>query len=337
MRKIHLFILALATLVSCSNDELTDVSNQVNEDLTTRSAADKIFSVQQITTNTFETAYTQNYLCTDGDGNLYFFDNSYSSDVTIKKYDPSTDETSLVVTIPNYGTTDVRSICIDNQKNIYYTNGQVLLKILADNKGIVDLSSKLPLEFDYHVIYGLCAADNGNVFVSMENDLYIPEIDGWKQQQTLFRISANGNVSEILNNIGEDNFYLKGGGIVKPKGAFVYAVQGFGSANKYVKAGTTNGTYEGFTTRNDVQSITAALAKANPYALSGYDIIQLRPNAASDLVIGTIPNFISNGQGTFLELAKPTYFCANADATIFYVVAAAKNSYTSNLYKVTLN
>lgn len=338
MKKIYLLILVLTTLAGCSSDDLTDTSPDGG--ITTRNAIDKIFTVKQIASNVYETAYTNNYMCTDADGDVYFIEQPDYNTVLLKKYDSQTNEVSthiVVPTSPNWHS-DLHAICIDNQKNIYYTNGHQLLKILANNGGIVDLTARLLAQSEYYMIYGLCAADNGNVFLTLDDSYSVAKTGEWKQQQKLLKIAANGKFSEVINNIEAENFYFKGGGIVKPIGAFVYAVQGFGSTREYVKASTTSDAYESFTTRTTVQSITAALSKANPYALSGFDIIQLRPGTASDLLIGTIPNYLSDGQGGFLELEKPTYFCSNSDATVFYVVARIKgNDYKTKLFKVTFD
>lgn len=338
MKKIYLLALILTALAGCSSDDSMDTLS--TDGITTRSALDKIFTVKQIASDVYETAYTNNYMCTDSDGNLYFIEEPDYNTVLIKKYDLQTDEVSTHTIVPTnpYWYSDLSAICIDNQNNIYYTNGKTLLKIIANNGGIVDFTSRLSAQSEYYVIYGLCAADNGNVFVTLDDSYSVVETGEWKQQQKLLKIAANGKVSEVINNIDEENFYFKGGGVVKPSGAFVYLVQGFGSTQKYVKASTTSDAYESLETRTVVQSITAALSKANPYALSGYDIIQLRSSAASDLLIGTIPNYLSDGQGGFVQLAKPTYFCANKDATVFYVLARAQgNDYKAKVFKLTLD
>lgn len=337
MKKIYFLILVLTAFVGCSNDD--SIMTSSGDNVSTRSATDKIFTVKQIASNVYQTGYTQNYMCTDGDGNLYFVDEPDNNTVLIKKYDPSTDEVSTQAVVPTDGSfySDLRAICVDNLMNIYYTDGERLLKIIANNGGIVDLTSRFSIQSEYHIFYGLCAASNGNVFVTLDDSYWNPDVESWIQQQKLMKISSNGKITEVIKNIEDDNFYFKGGGVVKPSGTFVYVVQGFGSQN-YVKASTTDGTYEGFTTRSNVQSITAALSKAKPYALRDYDIIQLRPDAASDLLVGTIPNYLSDGQGGFIELAKPSYFCSNADATVFYVLANTKNDYYNTiLYKVSFD
>lgn len=335
MRKISFIIVLLVMLASCSNDELVSADPQSeDQEMEMKSAADKIFTVTPVASDVYSSYYTRNSFCTDMSGNLYYFDSSdYYNYTIIKKYDVQTGETTTLASMQQNGYTDGKSICVDNQGNIYYTDLGKLYKIAADGSSITDLTSRFTGDFKCYAFYGLCAADNGNVFISADCDGITQDGNWIASGQTILRLSAQGKVALVNKGFDYSDISVKGGGLIKPKGAFVMVTEDV----KYLKAGTTGNTLEYHSLRNNVHSPAAALNKANPYAVRGNDIVQVRPNAATDLLVGTIPSMIADGQGGFITLGEPRFMCVDPDAKVFYIMVETDEYSKSDVYKLTLD
>lgn len=330
-KKCLIYFLSMAAFVatSCTSDQFSDISvaetNAASQDV--KSAADKVFKMEYVASGALANYYGTNSMCTDSFGNLYFLSiNSYFEPLNIKvnKYDITTGQTSVLFelgSLSHPAFCDTQSICIDNEQNLYYADLFYIYKINLREGSIVNLTSRFPAQ---HNFTGLCAADNGNVFVNSWGSLY--------------RITAQGNVTEI--NHGNMDY----SNIFKSSGAFVYGFPSmitFESSNPFFKASTTNGTVETYNDyRIPIQSLTAALNNSNAYALSGNTIMELRPNLAKDLLVGTIPDYIINKDGSLKKLGHPSWIIANANASIFYIYFYNQDGTTgvteNDIYKLTL-
>lgn len=196
---------------------------------------------------------------------------------------------------------------------VYYDDSVYLMNI-------IDLTPSFPSDV---VFLSLTAADNGNVFVTT-GKAADGEYGDTFPNHTLYRISAAGRPTEIVTinapvaatlvtDWGPWAYYeaipqIEYPNILsKSNGATLYGLDANGNGYK-IFSGT--GVVEFFTPRVPVKCLTAALGTNNPYALSGNTIVELRPNMAKDIEIGTIPADIAQNAYTLR---------VNADATAFYV------------------
>jgi hypothetical protein len=75
---------------------------------------------------------------------------------------------------------------------------------------------------------------------------------------------------------------------------------------------------------------TTGVGQTNLFALNGYQIVKVRPNMASDLVIGTIPSLYKDTSNVFVQMPQPQELYVTSDATVFYV------STWDQMFKLTL-
>lgn len=319
-----LFAVGVSILTGCSNDDgvMNDTLSE-GVDVGVRSALDKVFTVEKVADNLW-LSDGNGGLCTDLDGNMYF-----SKGLDLMKYNLQTKEITVAFRLPNYPS----SFCVDYQNNLYYTDYRLLYKISAVDGSITELTSRIPLPVwsTELAIRNMCVAENGNVFfgVSLENSIEAAN------SERVYKITPQGNITEIaaFSPYQYDAFVdLKATNLIKSKGSYVYVVQP--GSSSYLKINTTNRVIESISANSKVEMIAAALGKDNPYALRGHDIVRLRPTQNSDLLIGTIPSYITVN-GNLLVMKQPEALCMNADATVFYVVIY--DSHPQNIcYKLTL-
>ena len=235
---------------------------------------------------------------------------------------------------PTYG------FCVDLNHNAYYITSNNLLVKEGRVGPCQDLTNKFP---ENTVFLGITTAQvNSNVFVTTAQG------DGsgnfWKSYdtQTLYRISANGTVTKISEKIYAplvpnaplvESYYTSirsfkmftyTSVLSKAKGAIAYGMDADGN---YFKVNTVNGEVNYYIPRQSLQFLTAGTEIANPIALSGRKILQIRPNLNKDLVLGVLPSAIP-------EDARVLNFFTNANATIFYIVILeTKTGYDGTLFK----
>ncbi|WP_165020272.1 hypothetical protein [Dysgonomonas sp. ZJ279] len=320
-KTILIFSLVAISFASCSSDaEINDIS--ANGAVETKSALDKIFTVEKVADDIRFGGVNSNSTCTDLDGNLYFVKRS---SLDVMKYDLQTKEVTVAFKLPE-GIYSGGSICVDYQKNLYYAVNSKLYKISAVDGSVTDLSSRIPVLVDH--IAGICAAENGNVFLS-----------GYNNAERIFKITPQGQITEVTSYIRGEYPYLKGSSLVKSKGSYVYVVslmEENPDNKRYLKINTTNGQIEDLSAHTPVQAISATHSKDNPYALSGNYIVRIRPTETSDLLIGTIPSYITDENGELVPLEHLANFCINAEATVFYVMSYDYDQNKSVCYKLTL-
>lgn len=332
-------------LLSCANVEIEDSRNDLS-----KIEAENILKSSSLTVDDmimFGGAVYIDYYA-DAVGNLYSTYSKGYLDYLDLSNNSSYQLHALQSSITNSSSTNgyfdvpesVLDFCVDINQNFYcITQKNYLLKVSDggyDKYGYkidqqVNLSDKFP---ENTVFLGITASqDNANIFVTTAMG------DGssnyWKTytEQKIYRINANGNVAEVVSSVKvpitpNPNIYLDGSYehklfiyknvLSKAKGAFVYGMDAKGT---YFKAGVNTGEVTYYTPRVPIQHLTGATNKANPIALSGRQILELRSNSTTDIVIGTLPESIKG---------EPVLFLSNADATIFYVVV---NEYTGESFQ----
>lgn len=346
MKKYFLiFAIGASILTSCSNDEEVIGGTSSDEtNIETRSTLDKIFTVEKVADDLVNVGHG-NYMCTDLDGNFYYLSTISNNGMqAVKKYNSVTKEITTLFNIPigdfdQYGNRDiVQSICIDAQKNLYYTTSYGKFgKVTLVDGSITNFKTRLPspANDENMALCGLSAAEGGNVFLS--GYVYYPmdaNINPENILYKIYKITPQGVITEVTSYERGEFPYLKGSHLVKSKGSYVYAVNLMeGAPYSYLKINTVNGNIEHLSTHTPVQAISATHSKDNPYALRGHDIVRLRPTQDSDLLIGTIPSYITEN-GNLAEMKMPYAFCMNAEATEFYVVVY--DNHQKICYKLTL-
>lgn len=337
MKKNLAKAIALAMVValySCSNDSFFD--NSYNDDLKiqTKSAKDKVFTATIIDIPYYWSGYSRNYLAIDSIGDIYtfVFENSKK---TIKKYDLVNNQIVDYITLLEGDEWDwAGTISIDKNQHLYLSNGKNLIKVYENGKSTVDLTSRITGHYD-DVILGMCASYNDDIFFSW----YGVETSG------LFKLAPNGKVTLIDSwgwGLWEQMPDTKGGGIFKPKGSFVYTQNHFDSyLQNYYKVNTKTGSIpEKVDLNGECQSMTASIYNSDIYILRGFDIFKLRPNKATDLLVGTIPNSMETENGEIIRLAELRDLWVNGDGSVFYISASGRttsNYYKENIYKLTLD
>lgn len=201
--------------------------------------------------------------------------------------------------------------CFDSKGNILVIGHGHIYMFTPDMNSVVDLTPYFPSGIDF---YNICAAENGNIFVSTGDELtessYYPGYYYFAKQK-IYRLNANtGVVKEVLSGIEISS------DLMKMKGAFIG-----GYCNGVLfKANTNTGEVEYIAPR--VNGIYAAASDMpNFYVIDGIKIVEIRPNVATDLVIGTIPtSYIDkNGDIVFPDIGSYDMgFRVNANATVFY-------------------
>ncbi|WP_165043589.1 hypothetical protein [Dysgonomonas sp. ZJ709] len=330
-KTILIFSLVAISFASCSSDaEINDIS--ANGAVETKSALDKIFTVEKVADDISIAGSSGNIACTDLDGNFYFAEGT-----DVMKYDLQTKETVKAFKLPEKFEGYV-ALCVDQQKNLYYKAFDKLFKISGVDGSVADLTSRIPFPTNTTavVLCGITAAENGNVFLSgyAYQDVPTPLI-----REHIFKVTPQAVISEFASYVRGDYPYLKGSSLVKSKGSYVYVVdlkEENPDNNRYLKINTTNGQIEDLSAHTPVKAISATHSKDNPYALSGNDIVRIRPTETSDLLIGTIPSYITDENGELVSLGYLGNFWMNAEATVFYVMSHDYGQNKSACYKLTL-
>ena len=333
-------LLLACVVVSCSQDDVIDQSFNEDAEVNTRAVTDTLTAERVEHFSNW--GHIDFYV--DAPGNLYsVLDKAYLEMIDLSNvwHEITKGLTDYWMENPlDIGSKPTYGLCVDLNDNIYYIgSNNTLVKVNRVGQR-QDLTDKFP---ENTVFLGIVTAQvNSNVFVATAQG------DGsdnpWKNydKQTLYRIAANGNVtklaedvyapvvskpygsSEWRNDIENPNVFTYTSILSKAKGAVAYGMDANGY---YYKVNTTTGEVTYYTARQPLQFLTAGTAVVNPIALSGRQILQIRPNLNKDLVIGVLPSSIPEG-------AEVLNFLTNADATIFYIVILeTKTEYNGTLYE----
>lgn len=346
-----LWLLYFFMIVSCSQNDILEqeICDNTDGTVTTRAANDTLLAERLASVNIGSWNHSEYYV--DAPGNIY---GMYSKgNLHILNLSNEWFQT-------DYGVQSVSEVCMDkpcygfcfdlNENGYYITSNNLLIK--QDRSGKAkDLTDKFP---ENTVFLGITSAQiNGNIFVSTAEGN--GDENPWQSYSTqiIYRISGTGTVTKIAENIQAplipnpsytvtdawgDTYTYKmftyTSVLSKRQGTYLY---GMDSNNKYFMVNTSNGEVTYYTPKVPIQFLTAGTSYARALALSGRQILELRPNAAKDIIIGTLPSSIPN-DATLLN------FYTNADATIFYVVALHEYSFygetpclTPVLYRLRLN
>lgn len=310
MKKILLMALVTVMLASCAKPETTDLASQSPE---TRAIND-IFKIEDMG---FGVRTRGNV---DFQGNLYSYEGSRFYDLVKKEsFDfPLANKMYSLIPSSSFWLADW---CFDNKNNIIIAGNQsdtgpgYVYMLTPDMNSMVDLTPYFPSMY----VYGVCAAENGNIFVSAGDEKIYSEY-GYDiyVTQKIYRLNiTNGVVKEVVSGIEGicegDIWRLK-----KMKGAFVGGTCG---EDRLFKANTNTGEIEYITPHFTVDHYMTASNMPNFYAINNAKIFEIRP--ATDFVIGTVPSsYIDENGDTVLinydHLYNGMSFCVNADATVFY-------------------
>lgn len=319
--------LALANVymfISCSQDDLFVDAGEENQHITntsTRTVGDTLLA-ERFEDNIDSWAHSEYYV--DAPGNIYgIYSKGYVDFLALSNEWSQISEGIGYVSGIDIGGKPCYGFCLDLNENTYYitSNNRLLKQNRAQQ--IKDLTDSFP---ENTVFLGITGAQvNANIFVATAQG------DGtdnpWQSysRQTIYRIAGNGNVTLVAENIhapvvpnapymvdygAEEKMFVYTSVLSKRQGAFLY---GMDANKKYYMVNTNTGEVEYYTPKVPIQFLTAGTSSAKAIALSGRQILELRPYVAKDLVIGYLPDLIP-------EDAKVMNFYTNADATIFYVV-----------------
>jgi len=330
MNKKKFFAFILTSLASCSNHAFDAYAFNETK-IETNSGLNKFFRVEKIADD-FVCTGSGNCICTDLDGNFYYLAQGVDMNMQeVKKYNPKTRKVTSFISITlgmnQSGDIDlIESFCIDSHGDLYYTSwNNKLVKVSVIDQSITELNQSIPVDpQESDILSGLVMAEDGNVFFS--GGVY-------DRKEKIFKITPKGTIVKVAEYDREKYRNLRSSSLFKCKGSYVYAWVG----KEYLKINTTNGNIEEYlSVHSPVQIISATYSQNNPYALQGYNIVRLRPNQDSDLLIGTIPsNVIGNDNLISMNVPVPGGFCMNAEATVFYVVGY-DNYNLGSCYKLTL-
>lgn len=324
MKKSYLLGLAAIVFAACTQDNTFTVPAVTDPSSESSSAASRadIPALTQIEDQYYHPGVsicldTEGYLCLMYSKGNYF------------KYDTNAPYGSYSLGLEYFDYLRlVRSTCIDTNDILYFiTFDNSLIKVSncwSTNRNCVDITSSFPSDA---VFLSLTAADNGNVFVTT-GDSSDGNYGATFPSHTVYRIASGGNVTEIATVNASVSATLVADWVgwevvewmlppipqieypsilLKANGSLLYGLSSNGNCYKIT---ATTGAVEYFTPRVTVDLLAGSLNGNNPYALSGNTIVEIRPNLAKDIVIGTIPADIAANAYTLR---------VNADATAFFV------------------
>lgn len=318
MKKILILILSCCFFVACSHEDFVESIIDSNG-AQSRAAAD-IFKVKPLVYPEEYGCWADAYRGVDNEGNFYLIDDANG----IIKYDYQLDKVSVLAPFESF-LSMYGQFCFDERNNfcyVIYENGQYSLRrISPDGNMVFDQVLDLPsIESEnewrpYYFNCGICAAPNGNIFMLFESGGYS------NYEISYYKLSAqDGAFTKLdLNLTGSINEHTQ---LHKASGAIQYLITAWG--NSCLKINTNTSQIDIINTRFTFgwRDMTACTSKANLYAVKGRQIVMVRPNAATDLIIGSIPNKYKNSNGEIVELGSISELFMNSDASIFYVRAS---------------
>lgn len=327
------FITTVCMLGSCSQEELSEPQAQTRNEGMTRAMSD-IFNVEEVN---LEEEYIGIYSPrgVDRDGNFYFVIFEFGDNGYIYKYDLITGKTVLFAPFKDYGGYNTcKRFCFDENNNLCYliynpNDGKYgVRRVRADGNAVTEQW------FDHIISPTSIVADiNGNLFI----------LDSFAKNgmrfMKIFKLNTNG----VLSEVGVDLSGVDGStaSLYKANGAVIYLSSGYSWVGlHWYKVNTNTGFIEeiehwGSSDWTGETQFTSSYGMASPYTLRNDNcVVQLRPNAASGLVIGVIPSCYKNADGLFVKVevlptVHPMLFM-NTDATIFYTLS------NNGFYKLTL-
>lgn len=331
MKKIFMLLLSCCFFAACSQNEIIESTIDLG-DLELR-AASNIFKMTEIGVPNSMSRYSG----VDNEGNFYWTahlpDNNDDGRYAIMKYDLSINQTydfyassDLTYDMVGYmGFDENNNLCyiIPDEEQwgyIYY-----LKRITPDGNSVTMQSLKFFDTPTTHDIGGMCVSPNGNIFFSVNSDE--PEI---------YRLSPNNVMKKI--DVDFSSVGVFPADLFKASGAIQYfSYYRHWYYNGHGKINVNTGTVELMDLRffPPQYGISACTGKSNMYAINGNQIVQVRTNASSDLVVGTIPVQYKNSDGEFVDVGTPDELYMNSDATVFYIMTK-QNGQDDKVFKLTL-
>lgn len=334
MKKLAFAALAVLILAGCAKNDVTETAvtpapaDRPQSQTPGTYAANDLFNVSPISSFWWEGYHT---FCSDAATNSIY--GAYGKSDYCHILNLMTGELIFLFFPPKFGIPF--NFCFDNKQNIYVVgdfgqDGMVLdynkfIEISADCSSYVSLHTLFPAGCEF---LGICSAENGNIFIRTKQ----PSGD----LHSIYRLTTQGILAKLVDGIDaaysySNNYFNQTNtrNLMKANGTLIY---GLDNNKNFFKANTNTGSVEYFTPRIPVLDYATALQMNNLYALSGRRIVELRPNMANDLVVGTIPDSYKNSVGQMEEVGEPQYIIyINPDATEFYI--STRMGY---IYKLTL-
>lgn len=338
MNKILILILSCCLLSACYQEDV--IESTVDSNGSQSRAASDLFKVTAIK--------LENHFWWDGnrgvdnEGNFYYL--AYSNETGGEEIFKYNHQQNTVIPFSPFevGSSSFGHFCFDDRNNFCYVINEdgnyALRRVSSDGNNISDQVLNLPpldtrpgYEHEAYTNCGITAATNGNIFMIFSD---------FNGNTRYFRLSSQNGVVNELNIDFSDIQVHDMTQLYKANGALHYIM---GSAPTGChRINTNTGLIEPIELRFSIQwrSTAACTGKANLYALNGRQIVMVRPNAASDLIVGVIPDKFKNEEGKMVNIGNPVQLYMNSDASIFYVITDGHNeNYTHEgdvLYKLTL-
>ena len=315
--------LACLLLVSCVKTEIGQ-QELASTTLQTKGIGD-IFTVTEIDQNGYGLTNLDDFRAVDLYGNLYFCVQHISPSRDFLKYDLSAD--SIMYIAPRFGAFE-SNFCFDNNNNICYLNDSLgnfsLIRMTPNGSSI--MTQQLSTPFVIYSLYGNLVATNAAA------QCYFFFCGSFDNGLGLLRMSPAGMVTKVIDNLTTTSLDLVHSFMLfKANGENIWGVDGDGHVARMTNSGTVDETSLRFPIvfTKSVTATTGA-SQINLYALNGYQIVKVRHNQLTDLVIGTIPSIFKNANGIYEVMDQPHELHMNADGSIFYIIA------DNRLFKLTL-
>lgn len=331
------FITTVCMLGSCSQEELSEPQAQTRNEGMTRAMSD-IFNVEEVYFPEKVYNWFKDLRGVDRDGNYYvvLYNPDYGK-YFIYKYDLVMGTFAIFVPFEDYGSNSTlvfcNRFCFDENNNLCYlihnpNDGKYgVRRVRADGNATAEQW------FDHIVSPTSMVADiNGNLFIL---DSFVKNGMSFMK---IFKLNTNG----VLSEVGVDLSGVDGTtpSLYKANGAVIYLSSDSWVGRLWYKLNTNTGFIEevehwGKLNWTGETQFTSSYDMANLYTLRNDNcVVQLRPNAASGLVIGVIPSSYKNADGLFVKVevlpTRPPELFMNTDATIFYTLS------NNGFYKLTL-
>lgn len=316
MKKIFILIFSCCFFAGCSEQEIIESVNDSNEPQP-RATSD-IFKLTEVFKFTDINPDYELERGVDNEGNFYWID----SNNQVFKYDFISNETILFA--PYEGLIYPGYFCFDENNNFCHIvvddnndeKNYYLRRITSDGRSISDQRLNLPdipvpSWYWPYKPYGICAAPNGNIFILLHGDL---------GNLKCYRLSTNGIFTELGMDLSMISYQSARISLMKASGGTQYIVSTFDPGYWKLNPNTLSLEHLDSELSLHFMNCTAGSGKGNLYALDGRKVVQLRPNATSNLVIGTIPDkYYENGR--YVTVGEPEEIYMNADGSVFYIVA----------------
>ena len=321
MRKIFKGDTHVPLAISPTTDSLAEVIHvDRTQEIATHAVSD-IFDVEKLTLPKGTHMYN-NYMSkgVDREGNFYCvaaiessspIANGVGYDHAILKYDQESGEFVFFAPFDNEDKSAERQFCFDDKNNLCYISGDKLRRIKANGQAMVDQ----PLEFStikyrQRHFKGISAAVNGGLFFLVE---YL--LEDYSTVTRLYRLGPGGLLGDTkVASLPTGD----GRGLYKASGAVLYTYDGDKACSR-VNIYTKEVTPVSLRFPVKASGIATSPDKGNMYAIEDNYVMQLRPNAVSDLTIGAIPDRRKDETGQFVDLKgdfKELY--VSWDASVFY-------------------